>query len=68
MSFKVKIKNGTTEYNMRGTGDYYNSKVVDYVSDYEDLAEALATFLNEVADDSEAKVTLTYIPEGSKKK
>lgn len=59
-SYKVIVKNGDTEYvaDKRGA---YSTKTVDYVSEHDNFAAALAEFLEFIGDTyQEDKVSLVY--------
>lgn len=65
-SFKVVIKDGDTKYVTNKQGAYV-SKTTDYVSEFDNLAQALEEFLSFVGDAyAEDKVSLVFV-RGSKK-
>lgn len=65
-TFKVVVKDGDTKYAMDKSGRY-ESKTIDYVAEYDTLAEALTEFLTFVGDVyAEEKVSLVF-KRGNKK-
>lgn len=64
--YKVVVKDGDTKYALDKNGQY-KQKTVDYVQEFDNLGDALASFLEYDTDAyNEDKVTLTLTP--SKKK
>lgn len=67
-TFKIVVKDGDTEYKLNKSGQYV-SKVIDYVSEFSDLAGALVEFLQYVEDSyNEDKVSLVFVPAKKGKK
>ncbi len=61
-SFKVSVKDGDTQYKLNKTGQY-ESKVIDYVVEHDNLGDALLAFLEYATDPyNEDKVTLSLTP------
>lgn len=68
MAFKVVVKNGSSKYVLNKSGQYVY-KDVDFVQEYEDAAEALREFLENVVDNyNNEKVTLVFDPKKKKGK
>lgn len=66
-TFKLVIKDGTSDYKYNAKTGTYTSKVVDSVHEFDTLAEGLSEFLWTVNDEyNDHKVSLTFVP--SKKK
>lgn len=60
-TYRVIVKNGDSKYVPDKKSGRYESKVVDYVVDFEGFAEALAEFITFVTDDyAEQKVSLVF--------
>lgn len=61
--FRVIVKNGDTEWGKNKKTGAYESKDVDSVTDWDDLASALNEFLMFITDSyNEDKITLVYVP------
>lgn len=59
-SYKVVVKNGDTEFVPNKHGIHF-SKTIDYVSEHDNFAGALAEFLEFIGDTyQEDKVSLVY--------
>lgn len=66
-TFKLVIKNGNSGYHWNEKTGNYSTKTEDSVSEFDNLAEALAEFLWSVSDEYNSnKVSLVFVP--SKKK
>lgn len=62
-SYKLVVKNGNTDYKFNKKTGNYDTKTVDQVEEFSNLADALAEFLFYVADEyGTRKATLTYVP------
>lgn len=60
--FQIRVKDGDSKYTLNKSGQY-EYKTVDYVNDYDNLADALLTLLEYVTDDyTDQKVTLIFTP------
>lgn len=66
-TFTIKVKDGDSKYALNKDGQY-EYKTVDYVQDFDNLADALLSLLEYVTDDyNDTKVTLVFTPGKGKK-
>lgn len=61
-TFKIVVKDGDTKYQLDKNGQY-NSKVTDYVAEFDTFSAALEEFTGYVNDDyNEGRVSLILTP------